>query len=127
MLRVGLLAVVAIACLALSRAALAQRGPNGADGPEPGEPSLGSAAPEDAEGGQGASEAGEGQDDPVDVEELERRVEILAEELERLRSGEPGREVTLDQARALGLAPSAGRHLRAGCRGVDRGLRRDAV
>lgn len=43
----------------------------------------------------------------VDVKELERRIELLAEELERLRSGEPEYELTLDRARALGLAPSA--------------------
>ncbi len=42
-----------------------------------------------------------------DLEELERRIELLSEEVERLRSGEPDREVTIDQARALGLAPSA--------------------
>ena len=45
--------------------------------------------------------------DEVDIKELERRIELLAEELERLRSGEPEYEMTLDQARALGLAPSA--------------------
>ena len=43
----------------------------------------------------------------VDVEELERRIELLAEEIERLRSGESANEVSIDQARALGLAPSA--------------------
>ncbi len=43
----------------------------------------------------------------VDVEELERRIELLAEEIERLRSGESANEVSIEQARALGLAPSA--------------------
>ena len=43
----------------------------------------------------------------VDVRELERRVDLLAEELERLRSGEGGRELTDEDARAMGLAPSA--------------------
>ncbi len=43
-----------------------------------------------------------------DVAELERRVELLAEELERLRSGEET-EMTLEESRALGLAPSAAR------------------
>lgn len=42
-----------------------------------------------------------------DVQELERRIELLAEEVERLRSGEAERDVTIEQARALGLAPSA--------------------
>ena len=53
----------------------------------------------------------------VDIEELERRIELLAEELERLRSGEPESEVTIDQARALGLAPSA-----AATYGIDSGV-----
>ncbi len=42
-----------------------------------------------------------------EVEELERRLEILAAELEKLRSAEPTSEVTPQQARRLGLAPSA--------------------
>lgn len=50
---------------------------------------------------EGAEEA------PDDVEELERRIDLLAEELERLRSGEGERELTDDTARAMGLAPSA--------------------
>ena len=104
-LRVGFPAIAAIACLALPGAVLAQGGPVEAAGTEPAAPVP--AAPEDAETGQAGSGAGEGQDDPVDIAELERRVEILAEELERLRSGEPDREVTIDRARALGLAPSA--------------------
>lgn len=48
-----------------------------------------------------------------DVEELERRIDLLAEELERLRSGEGGRELTDDTARAMGLAPSASTVFRA--------------
>ena len=72
------------------------------------------AAAETAEGetaeGEAEAQGTEEQDtaEPeVDVEELERRIELLAEEVERLRSGEPENEVTIDQARALGLAPSA--------------------
>ena len=42
-----------------------------------------------------------------DIEELERRIDVLAEEIERLRSGEPEIEVTDERARALGVAPSA--------------------
>jgi hypothetical protein len=45
---------------------------------------------------------------PPDLAELERRIGVLAEELERLRSGEsPEAELTPEDARALGLAPSA--------------------
>ncbi|MYK87414.1 MAG: hypothetical protein F4018_03195, partial [Acidobacteria bacterium] len=67
------------------------------------------AAAETAEGeaeAQGTEEQDTAEPE-VDVEELERRIELLAEEVERLRSGEPENEVTIDQARALGLAPSA--------------------
>ncbi|MCY4225110.1 MAG: hypothetical protein OXF06_09770 [Bacteroidetes bacterium] len=45
--------------------------------------------------------------DTTSVAELERRIEILAEELELLRSGEAIQELTADESRALGLAPSA--------------------
>jgi hypothetical protein len=51
----------------------------------------------------GAEEA-----EQIDLEELERRIEVLAAELEQLRSGETGRvELGEAEARALGLAPSA--------------------
>ena len=45
---------------------------------------------------------------PVDLEEMARRLEVLAQEVERLRSGETEQiDLTADDARALGLAPSA--------------------
>jgi len=45
---------------------------------------------------------------PADIEELERRLDVLAAEVERLRSGETSEiGLTDDEARALGLAPSA--------------------
>jgi hypothetical protein len=51
--------------------------------------------------------ATDGQDQDA-VEELRRRLDILAAEMERLRSGEPEPvEVSEDRRRALGLAPSA--------------------
>ena len=43
----------------------------------------------------------------IEVEELRRQVGILADEIERLRSGEPPEPVTAEQARRLGLGPSA--------------------
>ena len=50
----------------------------------------------------------EQQGDPVDIAELIRRLDLLAEEVERLRSGEGSRAgLSADEARALGLAPSA--------------------
>ncbi len=43
----------------------------------------------------------------TDLEEMQRQLNILAEEVERLRSGEEQVELTPDDARAIGLAPSA--------------------
>lgn len=46
--------------------------------------------------------------DAIDIAELQRQIEILAEELERLRSGEESEaDLSEDETRALGLAPSA--------------------
>ena len=50
----------------------------------------------------------EGEQQSPDIAELERRLDLLAEEVERLRSGEEqALELTEDDTRALGLAPSA--------------------
>jgi hypothetical protein len=43
----------------------------------------------------------------VEVEELHRQLDILAEEVELLRSGEPERELTEERRKSLGLSPSA--------------------
>ena len=65
---------------------------------------------------------------PSDLEELERRLEILAEEVERLRSGEEESvELTDEQVRALGLAPSAARTYERGSGCLDCRIRRDAL
>ena len=68
---------------------------------------------------EAAEEAGTAEQEPeVDIAELEERIEILAEEIERLRSGEGGDErLDIDEARRLGLAPSA-----AAAYAVDRGV-----
>ena len=65
----------------------------------------------EVEGNKGSTENEE--EVQGDVEELERRVDLLAEELERLRSGESERELSADEARAMGLAPSAAAVFRA--------------
>ena len=52
-----------------------------------------------------------------DVAELERQIGVLAEELELLRSGEVQERLTPDEARRLGLAPSA-----AATYSVDQGV-----
>ena len=64
-----------------------------------------------------AEEAETAEQEPeVDIAELEQRIEILAEEVERLRSGEDVR-LDPDEARRLGLAPSA-----AATYAIDRGV-----
>ena len=71
-------------------------------------------------GGGGAAGAGEETgtgEQEVDVAELERRIDLLADELELLRSGETVEAVSVDEARALGLAPSA-----AATYGIDSGV-----
>lgn len=48
------------------------------------------------------------QQQAVELEELRRRIEVLAAELERMRSGEePEQELSDERRRSLGLAPSA--------------------
>ncbi len=68
---------------------------------------------------RGSSEEAETteQEQEVDVAELERRIDVLAEEIERLRSGEDGDRLDVDEARRLGLAPSA-----AATYAIDRGV-----
>lgn len=58
--------------------------------------------------GPAAEPAAVGAQDPVAVEELRRRLDVLAAEVERLRSGEaPQQELSANRLRTLGLAPSA--------------------
>ena len=52
-----------------------------------------------------------------DTAELQRRLEVLAAEVERMRSAEEAQPVDPEQARRLGLAPSA-----AAAYGLDRGV-----
>jgi hypothetical protein len=57
---------------------------------------------------------------PEQIEELRRRLDVLAAEVERLRSGEPEQiEVTEERRRALGLAPSAARTYQRASEGVS--------
>ncbi len=71
----------------------------------------------EAEEVEAAEEAETAEQEPeVDIAELEQRIEILAEEVERLRSGEDER-LDVDEARRLGLAPSA-----AATYAIDRGV-----
>lgn len=54
------------------------------------------------------------------IDELQRRIDVLAAELEKLRSGEaPEVEVTEERRRALGLAPSAAATYRRATEGVS--------
>ena len=131
-------ALAAAFLFGVDAASAAGPGPRGGDGSEAAEaataPAEPGAAGEPAAGAETEADAGgtEAQDADVaeaetaaggtetqdaDVAELERRIELLAEEVERLRSGEPEVEVTVDRARALGLAPSA-----AATYGIDSGV-----
>jgi hypothetical protein len=72
---------------------------------EPSDPGSEGSAGRDSPGTDGRPT---GTDSTPDVQELQRQVEVLAEEVEKLRSGEQPRiEMGEDEARALGLAPSA--------------------
>ena len=80
-------------------------------------PSGGEAgAPEEPEEERDEAEEEVAEQQP-DVAELERRIDVLGEELERLRSGEVQQRLTPDEARRLGLAPSA-----AATYGVEQGV-----
>lgn len=73
-----------------------------------------------AASGEPASQATAPSGDAAQVEELRRRVEVLAAEVEKLRSGEPATvEVTDAQRRALGLSPSAAATYRRTNEGVS--------
>jgi hypothetical protein len=81
------------------------------------------AAQELAETASGAAEPAAAKPAPAQqspIEELRRRVEVLADEVEKLRSGEP-EQLELDDARrrALGLAPSAAATYRRATGGVS--------
>ena len=88
--------------------------------PSPGSDDATGVADEDAEdeeetGVNDAAESGQDQD----IIELERRIDVLAEEVERLRSGEQLVELSEDESRALGLAPSAAATYARGQQGVS--------
>ena len=71
---------------------------------------VGGAAPSGAQTTDGTNNQAESDQpaDEFDIAELQRQIDILAEELERLRSGEESEvELSRDEGRALGLAPSA--------------------
>ena len=122
--RIGWVLAVAVACLLEAPPAFAQGGAPAGDAEGAAASESSSPGPDDAGGervGEEAADGGAGNGEEsgqqVDVAELERRIELLAEELERLRSGEPEIEITQDDARALGLAPSA-----AATYAIDRGV-----
>jgi hypothetical protein len=76
----------------------------------PSDPPTSQDAPTDKQSpdGKPAGESDQGQQQPIDVQELQRRLDVLAAEIEQLRSGEEQTvTVTDDQRRALGLGPAA--------------------
>lgn len=50
---------------------------------------------------------GDSEDLTVEVEEIRRQVDILAGEVEKIRSGEPEHDITRQRANSLGVGPSA--------------------
>ena len=94
--------------LVLSAAAVAAQEPAADSGPSV-------TAVADASGPTGAVAQAETQ-----VDELRRRIDLLAAEVERLRSGETAEvELTDERRRALGLAPSAAATYRRATEGVS--------
>jgi hypothetical protein len=84
--------------------------PSAAQQPES-DPDRGPAAPA-AEVTEGTAQA--------QIDELQRRIDVLAAEVEKLRSGEaPQVELTDERRRALGLAPSAAATYRRATEGVS--------
>ena len=99
-------------------AQLAAASPQDDRGPAPADPRLPAGETADpAEPGEESAAEAAIEEQQADIEELERRIEVLAEEIERMRSGEEQVEVSIDEARALGLAPSA-----AATYGIERGV-----
>ena len=83
-------------------------------------PALGQQAPADPAPAGGASAAAEQQPSAEQVDELRRRLDALAAEVERLRSGEVEEiEITDARRRALGLAPSAAATYRRASQGIS--------
>ena len=80
-------------------------------------------APEPDSGSVAAAPAaaeGAARQDAAQLEELQRRIDILAAEVEQLRSGEaPQVELSDERRRALGLAPSAAATYRRAAAGVS--------
>ena len=116
MFRVGLFALVVSTLAGVAPVGAApQDGSSGpaelepVGGPEPVAERPGGGEPESA-----LAPAAAGGEQEVDIEELERRIDLLAEEVERLRSGEAEVDLTDDQTRARGLAPSAAAAYRGG-------------
>ena len=73
-----------------------------------------------AHAGQAAPPEDAAAQEPAQIEELRRRVDVLAAEVEKLRSGEPEAiQLTEERRRALGLAPSAAATYRRATQGVS--------
>ena len=99
------LAVVIALCGDVQAAPQAAGGDNQAVNPPETETGV---SPDDNEAPNDAGVDWTQQPDEVDLEELQRRLDILAAEVERLRSGDaPAVDLTQGDPRALGLAPSA--------------------
>src|SRR5688572_2776836 len=80
----------------------------------------GSAAAQQGPAEPAAADGAQAAQTPQQIEELRRQLEVLAAEVEKLRSGEPEQlEVSEEQRRALGVAPSAARTYRRATEGIS--------
>ena len=80
-------------------------------------PAAAQQPPPDAEAGAGGAAQ---ESTTAQVEELRRRLDVLAQEVERLRSGEEDEvEISDERRRALGLAPSAAATYRRRSQGIS--------
>ena len=104
--------LLALACLALAphRVHAQERSAN--TPPVPADLAAGTAALPDGAAGQAEPTA-------VELDELRRRIDVLAAELEQLRSGEQETTLSDDKRRALGLAPSAAATYRRASPGIS--------
>jgi hypothetical protein len=103
--RVAVSVLAAFCLLSLPVPSTAQQSPAGS------EPGPNASSPEEAARGQDATQ----------LEELRRRVDVLAAELEKLRSGESTETLTIsdERRRSLGLAPSAAATYRRSNQGIS--------
>ncbi|HIE92905.1 MAG TPA: hypothetical protein EYQ83_08585 [Acidobacteria bacterium] len=124
--RIQMISALALCALATTATAQTQHGddsqPTAVDTAVAGAPTASgevdnTPGPRASDGTNGSPAGAEIAEQQPDLAEVLRRLDLLAEEVERLRSGEDVAPVSVEDARRLGLAPSA-----AAAYGLDRGV-----